>query len=122
VTARTRAPRWRLLVSQALLLLMAWSSVAPALHGAGHDQDCDPALVFHDESQHRFAAASPGPDVHSGDHCLACHLFRGSRHATAWKFVPQALASSRLALHVTSEVISAGAVSPLPSRAPPALV
>jgi hypothetical protein len=110
-----------LLVSQVLVFLTAWLSVAPALHGGGHDQDCDPAVVVHDESQHGVAAASTDRD-HTGDHCVACHLFRSSRHAVAWKFVPQALADSGLTLQVVARAADGREIVPLPARAPPSLV
>lgn len=119
----TPAPQsiWRVAVSHLLVILTAWLSIAPALHGAGHDQDCDPALVWHDESQHALTSAPTGSDVHPTDHCVACHLFRNSRHLAAWKFVPQALAADNVSLHVDSGATRSRASVPLPARAPPVL-
>jgi hypothetical protein len=109
-------------VSQALIVLTAWLSVAPALHGGGHDQDCDPAVLFHDASQHRLTAASTRTDVTPGDHCVACHLFRGSRHAASWRFLPQGLDRRSLNVQIDTAAVSTREALPLPARAPPALV
>jgi hypothetical protein len=120
VTFQTRTSVWRSAVSQALIVLTAWLAIAPTLHGGGHDPDCDPAVLLHDASQHRMTEATSNDDVHA-DHCVACHLFRSSRLGAAWRFVPQAVDSNRLALHIASGVVISCAAVPLPARAPPAL-
>jgi hypothetical protein len=112
---------WRVAASQALIVLTAWLTVAPALHGGGHDQDCDPTVLLHDASQHHMSAGTSGTDVHPGDHCVACHLFRSSRYVAAWRFIPQTLDLASLAASVDDGGITARAAVPLPARAPPAL-
>jgi hypothetical protein len=121
VTLRGRTSIWRFAVSQALIVLTAWLSVAPALHGGGHDQDCDPAILFHDASNHRLTASSTGTDSAPGDHCVACHLFRSSRHAASWRFLPQGLDGHSLDGQSDTAAITIRAALPLPARAPPAL-
>jgi hypothetical protein len=120
VTSRTGTSAARVAVARTLIVLTAWLSVAPALHGGDHDRDCDPAVLVHDASQHRISAASSGTDIHS-DHCVACHLFRSSRHVAAWKFLRQAVDGRSLALQIDSGAVVADATVPLPARAPPAL-
>ena len=120
MTFQTRTSVWRSVVSQALIVLTAWLTIAPTLHGGGHDPDCDPAVLLHDASQHRVTAATSNQDVHA-DHCVACHLFRSSRLGATWKFIPQAVDSCSLALQIDSGVVFGGSTVPLPARAPPAL-
>ena len=113
---------WRFTVSQALIFLMAWMSLAPAVHGGGHDQDCDPAVVFHDAAQHQIGDSRATADGHPiGDHCLACHFFRLSRHAAPWRFVPQELDQRHLRLHTDRTAATTVPVLLLPARAPPSI-
>jgi hypothetical protein len=107
-------------VSQALILLTAWLSVAPVLHGGGHDPDCDPAVLVHDESQHRLTSASTGASS-PADHCVACHLFRSSRHAGSWRYVPLGLDGRSLDSQLDTAAVTTRTALPLPARAPPAL-
>ena len=117
-----RTSIWRCAVSQALVLLTAWLSLAPALHGAGHDADCDPQVFFHDPSQHRFgSAADDDRSFPTGDHCIACHLFRSSRATTSWKFVPQGLDGYAFLLAFDVDLLATTAAVPVPARAPPDL-
>jgi hypothetical protein len=114
---------WRVVLSQALVALTAWISLAPALHAAGDDPDCNPVIVLHDSSQHRLTNGSGGVDASpSADHCLACHLFRSSRNTVTWKFVPQGLDDCTLIVAVARHIISTRAALPLPARAPPSLI
>jgi hypothetical protein len=106
--------------SQALIVIMAWLSVAPALHSGGDDPDCAPSVIVHDASQHRI-----GTDTVSragepfGDHCLACHFFRLSRDTAVWRFVPQVLAQQTRWFDPASTLIHSLFVLPVPARAPP---
>jgi hypothetical protein len=121
VTSR-RTSIWRCAVSQALVLLTAWLSLAPALHGAGHDTDCEPPVFFHDPSQHRIGSAVGGDtSFPTGDHCLACHLFRSSRTTASWKFVPQGLDAYAFLLAFDVDLLATTAAAPVPARAPPVL-
>ena len=114
---------WRIVLSQALIALTAWMTLAPALHAAGDDPDCNPAILLHDSSQHRIAGATGAVNtVPSADHCLACHLFRSSRTAVTWKFVPQGLDDCTPIVAVARGAVIARASLPLPARAPPALI
>ena len=120
MTFRSGTAARRVAVARTLIVLTVWLSIAPALHGGDHDSDCDPAVLFHDASQHRVSAAASDNGVHA-DHCVACHLFRNSRHATAWKFIPQALDGGTLALQIDRGAITSRATLPVPARAPPAV-
>jgi hypothetical protein len=108
------------MLSQALIVLLAWLSMAPVVHGGLDDPDCDPAVVVHDASQHRVVPSRAGSDnTPLGDHCLACHFFRLSRHGAVWRFVPQAIDRQALGSQSQPTLLSVVAVLPLPARAPP---
>ena len=102
------------------LLALSVTTLGPVLHGV-HDTDCDPLVVFHDESEHRFAAATPDDGgTGSGGHCVACHFLRTSRGPASWE--PnglQALQSGSLLLHSDGQILATPSTSPQPSRAPP---
>jgi hypothetical protein len=105
-------------VSRALIVLTAWLSLVPVLHG--DDRACNPAIVVHDSSQHRITAAGVAVDsAAADDHCLACHLFRSSRSAVTWKFVPQGLDDHSLVVTVAGAPIVTRSAVPIPARAPP---
>jgi hypothetical protein len=105
-------------VSQALIVLTAWLSLVPVLHG--DDWACNPPIVVHDSSQHQITAArSEANTPAGGDHCLACHLFRNSRGAVAWKFIPQGLHDSSLVVTVAGPHLVTRTAVPVPARAPP---
>ena len=119
----SRTSFWRFAVAHAVIFLTAWMSLAPAMHGGGHDQDCDPTVVFHDSAQHRISDSPATSDGHPvGDHCLACHFFRLSRHAAPWRFVPQELDQRHLRSHTDRTAASTVPVLLLPARAPPSIV
>ena len=106
----------------ALVALMAAVSLGPVLHaGVGHDTDCDPVVVVHDESQHRFAAPNIDPDVlPAAEHCVVCHLFRGSRNSeTAWNEGGRDLQVALVARLADNSLVGAQTAAPLPARAPP---
>ena len=108
----------RVALSQALIVLTAWLSLAPLLHG--DDRACNPAIVVHDSTQHGIAAAAvQGSIPTADDHCLACHLFRSSSGTVAWRFVPQALDAYSLVATVAGAFILTRAGVPLSARAPP---
>lgn len=113
---------WRVAVSQVLIGLTAWLSFAPAIHGSGHDAECDPAIIFHDASQHRITGDGLGVTTSPGsDHCVACHLFRLSRNVGAWRFIPQGLDLQALLFAIDRSLVTFAPVVPLPARAPPVL-
>jgi hypothetical protein len=121
VTSR-RTSIWRFAVSQALVLLTAWLSLAPALHGAGHDADCDPQVFVHDSSQHRIGSAVGGDtSFPTADHCVACHLFRSSRTTASSKFIPQGLDTDTFVLACDVDLLATTLAVVLPARAPPVL-
>ena len=118
----TRRRAW---VARALIVVMAGVSLAPVLHaGTGHDTDGDPVMVVHDASQHRFSR-TPADDgtLPADDHCVLCHLTRGSRGSAesthSWAAsAPEASGKARVAVHVR---VAGPAAGPCPARAPPAL-
>jgi hypothetical protein len=118
VIRRKRASIVQVALAQALVVLTAWLSLAPLLHG--DDIACNPTIVVHDSSQHRITASAdtdntPGAD----DHCLACHLFRNSGGAIAWRFVPQAFDDYSLVATAAGAFLLTRAGLPLSARAPP---
>ena len=118
---RKRASIVRVVLSQALIVLTAWLSLVPVLHG--DDTACNPTIVVHDPSQHQITGAGPdGNTPAADDHCLACHLFRNSRSADPGKFVPQGVDAESLVVTVAGELIVTRAAVPLPGRAPPSQI
>lgn len=115
---RKRASIVQVALAQALVVLTAWLSLAPLMHG--DDVACNPAIVVHDSSQHGITAAAVKDTTPAADdHCLACHLFRNSGGAVAWRFVPQALDTYSLVATVAGAFILTRAGTPLSARAPP---
>jgi hypothetical protein len=118
---RTLVDGWRRIAAGTLVVLTVGLSAGPALHaGDGHDADCDPVVVVHDESQHRFAARPEATPFPSEAHCVVCHLFRVSRvshdDAAVDGFDP---APRVLGIAVDDFRVSVTATVPLPARAPP---
>jgi len=109
------------LVAAALVAVLVGVSIAPALHaGVGDDPDCDVVVVIHDGTQHRIGALpTSDSDFPHSDHCVLCHLFRISRMAASWRFVPQDLDRSAALRPTESTSIVTRAAIPLPARAPP---
>ena len=115
-------PAWLLRASaRGLLLALSVTALGPIAHGV-HADDCEPALVLHDQSQHHVQAALPGQEDLPGDHCVACHFARSSRGPVAWE--PSGLTGldrGVLLYHRDGQLRAAPCVAPLPARAPPAL-
>jgi hypothetical protein len=106
--------------ARVLLVALSVTAVGPAAHDV-HEDDCDPAFVMHDESQHHMQAATPDDDVLPADHCVACHFARSSRGSVSWE--PSgliALDRGVLLYHSDGQLRAAPSASPLPARAPPA--
>ena len=104
-----------------LLLALSVSALGPVAHDV-HNDDCDPAFVVHDESQHQVQSATQDADAVRGDHCVACHFARSSRGSASW--VPSgvtALDRGVLLYHSDGELRATTSAAPLPARAPPAL-
>jgi hypothetical protein len=117
-------PAWLLRASaQVLLVALSVAALGPVAHGV-HEDDCEPAFIFHDENQHHFQAAVPdGDGASGGDHCVACHFARSSRGPVSWE--PSgltALDSGVLLYHSDGELTAGPSTSPLPARAPPSLL
>jgi hypothetical protein len=118
-----RPDRFRSLIASALVALQLGVSLGPVLHeGVGHDTDCEPILVLHDAGQHRIGAARASTDaLPQGDHCVVCHLFRGSRSSDSSSGVVQRdIETSLVACTDTAAALTPSIAVPLPARAPPA--
>jgi hypothetical protein len=115
-------PVWLLRVSaRVLLLALSVTALGPVAHGV-HDEDCDPAIVVHDEKQHHLQSPPPVPDAQPGDHCVACHFARSSRGPASWE--PSgltALDTGVLLYHSDGTLRASPSAAPLPARAPPAI-
>lgn len=103
------------------VLALCVSALGPVLHGV-HDLDCEPAVVVHDPSQHRFDASPPPDETRAGgDHCVACHFQRTSRGSVSWELNgTHTLASGGLLWHSDGSTLAPPDASPQPARAPPA--
>lgn len=117
-------PHWLVRgVVRVIVAVLVTASAAPLQHTFDpHDTECcDPAIVIHDASQHRFEADTPRDADQAGDHCAACHASRA--------FSPNRLtASSTPVLVDAAPVVYTTAPTPspqldlrVPARAPPAL-
>lgn len=103
-----------------LLVALSLTTAGPILHGV-HEEDCEPAFVFHDESDHHLQAAGGDADSSSAtDHCVACHFARSSRGAAAWELTGLvALTPGALLTYDDRQLVIDRASLPLPARAPP---
>jgi hypothetical protein len=112
---------WLLRVSaRVLLVALTVSAIGPIGHGA-HDDGCEPAFVFHDETQHHVQAAPTLDTQFAGEHCVACHFARSSRGPVSWERSGLiALDNGVLLYHRDGDLRAAPSASPLPARAPPA--
>lgn len=115
-------PSWGVRVSaRVLLLALSVTTLGPALHGV-HDLDCDPIVVVHDESQHRFDGARGTASPFDGEHCVACHFHRSSRGAASWEATGvHPLQESGVLAHGDGAPLALLTASPRPARAPPAI-
>jgi hypothetical protein len=114
-------PPWLLRVSvRVLLVALSVSALGPIGH-ATHEDDCEPAFVFHDEAQHHVQAAPAlDPEV-AGEHCIACHFARSSRGPVSWERSGLiALDKGVLLYHHDGHLRAAPSAAPRPARAPPA--
>jgi hypothetical protein len=107
--------------ARVLLVALSVSALGPLAHDV-HDDDCEPAFVMHDESQHHVQAAAPIERERQGDHCVACHFARSSRGPVSWE--PSGLTAldpGVLLYHTDGQLRAAPSAAPLPARAPPVL-
>ena len=106
--------------ARALVLALSVTTLGPALHGA-HDEELQPPVVAHDESQHHLQAAhNATPSPLDSEHCIACHFVRSSRGPVSWE--PAGLVSLARGLrlaHSDGSLSAAPAAAPTPARAPP---
>src|SRR5688500_11747068 len=117
------ARSWVAPVARLLVGVLLFVSAGPLIHSdPGHDADCEPALILHDESQHRFTARPSGDDADTvpGHHCVGCHftrLMRGAvtRVVTGAVPVPRTIPT----LDPNGRVAGDPRDRPLPARAPP---
>jgi hypothetical protein len=104
-----------------LLLALSVTTVGPALHEA-HDEELQPVVVVHDESEHHFQAAPSTADTGTSHHCVACHFVRASYGPASWVaagLVP--LAAGVRLTQADGPFVAAAFASPRPARAPPVL-
>lgn len=106
--------------ARVLLVALSVTTLGPALHGV-HDTACDPIVVFHDASQHHFAAPSTDTTGPVGrEHCVACHFLRTSRGPVSWEPCGlRTLSAGQLLFHSNGQPVAAPTGSPQPARAPP---
>jgi len=112
----------RCLLNRALAAVLAAVICGGTLdwgHAGGDDRDCDSALVLHDHSAHRFAAA-PSQSTRPADHCYLCHSLR-LLHTLLTARGPRAIVAVRSTLlrQVASVEVLSGPAIALSSRAPP---
>jgi hypothetical protein len=106
--------------ARVLVIALSITTLGPALHGA-HDEELQPPVGTHDESQHHLQAAhNRAPSPLDCEHCIACHFVRSSRGPVSWE--PAGLASLARGLrlvHSDGSFSAAPAAAPTPARAPP---
>jgi hypothetical protein len=66
---------WAGRVASALLSLLVFGGAFDWGHVGGDDRDCNPVLVHHDHTAHRFSAAPTG-GAPVPVHCYICHSLR----------------------------------------------
>ena len=104
-----------------LLLVLSVTTVGPILHDA-HDEELQPVVVVHDESEHHFQSAPSTPDTGATHHCVACHFVRSSHGAASWEPMGLvALAASERLANSDGLFVAAAFSSRRPARAPPVL-
>ena len=104
-----------------LLLALSVTTVGPALHEA-HDEELQPVVVVHDESEHHFQAAPTTADPGTSHHCVACHFVRASYGPASWVAAGVVALASGTRLPNAGDVLVAAAFSsPRLARAPPIL-
>jgi hypothetical protein len=106
--------------ARVLVIALSVTTLGPALHGA-HDEELQPPIGTHDESQHHFQAAhSAVPSPVDSEHCIACHFVRSSRGPVSWEPAGLArLARGLRLVHSDGSLSAAPAAAPTPARAPP---
>ena len=62
-------------VVASLLTLIVCAGSLDWGHAGGDDPGCNPVLVHHDDSAHRFSSA-PTQTAPAADHCYICHSLR----------------------------------------------
>ena len=115
-------PAWLLRASaRVLLVALSVTALGPLAHDV-HEDECEPVIVVHDESQHRIQAAPTDALDLLSDHCVACHFARSSRGPVSWERSGLAgLDRGNLLFHSDGALRAAPSVVPLPARAPPSL-
>ena len=89
-------------------------------HLGGDDPDCNPVLVHHDHSAHRFGAA-PSQSVPPADHCYLCHSLRLLHTSVIARAAGAVPAVTSTPFRFADHLAAFGPVGvSLSSRAPPA--
>lgn len=115
-----RALRRNSFASLFALLVIAGSiplSVAALLHDAADDAVCQPALVVHDESAHRFEAART--TTPESPHCYICHFLQSLRTVESTVAVVAPSSSSQQLSATAVVAVGVSTLGHLPARAPP---
>jgi hypothetical protein len=109
------------IVPMLMLLVMAGSiplQVTALIHDDGRDP-CEPTLVLHDESAHRYGPVhgrTPGPE-----HCAVCHWLQTLRNLQAAAGLALPVGESAAAQSAASAVVHSIVVARHAARAPPVL-
>ncbi len=116
------APRLARPIARALVVALSVTTLGPILHGL-HAEACEPPLVLHDASQHRFSSVPANPiEPATPDHCVACHLQRTSHNPELLNSPAQPVLKASGIRRPVDQVFAADPASlPLPARAPPAI-
>ena len=92
-------------------------TVSSLLHDDRDDVFCNPAVVVHDQSAHRYSAPAPAPS--ESEHCVLCHALQSLRAVqSSVRFIPALADGGRLSSASTAPV-QARCTNSQPARAPP---
>jgi hypothetical protein len=105
----------------ALLTLIVCGGAVDWGHAGGDDPDCNPVLVHHDHTAHRFSS-QPAPRGPAADHCYICHSLRLLHTGLTARAAAVVQDSHTGGVYRPSPlVVGADLTIAQPSRAPPVL-